>query len=116
MQPCCVLNGLQLLPIPPKLYRLDGLSKQFIQCAKSYQVVVRLGTYTAKVPIYNSLKACKGNILLLPLERTMETLDKVEGKADLPNPELYMHHCQWEPNCAADFVEEPCQRHQPRLH
>ena len=60
----CVLNGLQLDPVPPELTKLDSLSKQLIQRPKCYQTVVRLGTYTGKVPVYNSLKACKGTIFI----------------------------------------------------
>ena len=45
----CVLNGLQTVPVPPELAKLDRLSKQLIQRAKCYQTVVWLGTYTAKV-------------------------------------------------------------------
>ena len=73
----CVLNGLQTVPIPPELAVLDPLSRQLIQRAKCYQTIARLGTYTAKVPTYNSLKACKGTMffLPLPLKRTLETLD-----------------------------------------
>ena len=91
MSPRCVLNGLETVPIPAKLAKLDCLSRQFVQKAKAYQTVVRLGTYTHKVPTYNSLKACKGTMffLPLPLEKTMATLDKVE-ESDLPNPELYI--------------------------
>ena len=75
LPPRCVLNGLQMEPIPPELADLDSLSRQLIQRAKCYQTVVRLGTYTAKVPIYNSLKACKGTMffLSLPLNKTLET-------------------------------------------
>ena len=72
---------------------LDPLSRQLIQCAKCYQTIVRLGTYTAKVPTYNSLKACKGTMffLPLPLKRTLETLDDVKRKpCVLPDPELYI--------------------------
>ena len=89
----CVLNGLQTVPIPPELAVLDPLSRQLIQRAKCYQTVVRLGTYTAKVPTYNSLKACKGTMffLPLPLKRTLETLDDVKWKpCVLPDPELYI--------------------------
>ena len=92
----CVLNGLQLDTIPPELAQLDSLSRQLIQRAKCYQTVVRLGTYTAKVPVYNSLKACKGTMffLPLPLRKTLETLDQVKHTSDaklaLPNPELYI--------------------------
>ena len=89
----CVLNGLQTVPIPPELAVLDPLSRQLIQRAKCYQTIVRLGTYTAKVPTYNSLKACKGTMffLPLPLKRTLETLDDVKQKpCVLPDPELYI--------------------------
>ena len=93
MPPRCVLNGLQTVPIPPELVPLDPLSRQLIQRAKFYQAFVRLGAYTAKVSVYNSLKACKGTVffLPLPLNETLETLDQVEqcGGA-LPNPELYI--------------------------
>ena len=81
-------------PIPPELADLDSLSRQLIQRAKCYQTVVRLGTYTAKVPIYNSLKACKGTMffLPLPLNKTLDTLDQVKhcGDTALPDPELYI--------------------------
>ena len=53
-----VLNGLELDEVPVELLGLDALSKQLIQRAKAFQTVVRLGTYTGKVPTYNSLKAC----------------------------------------------------------
>ena len=93
MPPRCVLNGLQTVPIPPELAILDPLSRQLIQRAKCYQTIVRLGTYTGKVPHYNSLKACKGTMffLPLPLNKTMETLDDAKGGSpSLPNPELYI--------------------------
>ena len=94
LPPRCVLNGLQTVPIPSELSKLNSLSTQLIQRAKSYQTIVRLGTYTAKVPIYNSLKACKGTMffLPLPLNKTLETLDEVRdsSKVALPNPELYV--------------------------
>ena len=86
----CVLNELQTVPIPSELSNLDSLSTQLIQRAKSYQTTVRLGTYTAKVPIYNySLKACAGTMffLPLPLNKTLETLGEVRdlSKVALPN-------------------------------
>ena len=96
MPPCCVFNGLETVPIPPELSKLDALSSQLIQRAKCYQTVIRLGTYTAKVPVYNSLKVCKGTMffLSLPLNKTLETLDHVEshsnGASSLPDPELYI--------------------------
>ena len=86
----CVLNGLEVIPIPPELGKLDCLSRQFIQKAKAFQTVVRLGTYSNKVPTYNCLKACKGNVffLPLPLNKTLETLEMV--KDSLADPELYI--------------------------
>ena len=105
--PCrCFLNGLESEPIPAELANLDALSKQLIQRAKAFQTIVRLGTYTAKVPKYNSLKACKGTMffLPLPLEKTLEMLGEVrqpgvagsldspdgESTTHLPHPELYI--------------------------
>ena len=93
LPPRCVLNGLQTLPMPPELAKLDCLSRQLIQRAKWYQTVVRLGTYTAKVPVYNSLKACKGTMFFLPLpfNKTLATLDQVKHLSSaLPEPELYI--------------------------
>ena len=86
----CVLNGLESIPVPNELKKLDPLSIQLVQRAKCYQTIIRLGTYTAKVPTYNSLKACKGNMFFLPLpmSKTLETLSEV--KKTLPNPELYV--------------------------
>ena len=51
LPPRCVLNGLEPVPIPVELAKLDALSAQLIQLAKCYQTVVRLGTYTGRVPI-----------------------------------------------------------------
>ena len=78
--------------VPPELAKLDSLSRQFIQLAKCYQTVVRLGMYTANVPMYNSLKASKGSMffLPLPLDKTMEALEKVKDTCLLPSPELYI--------------------------
>ena len=52
LPPRCVLNGLQTVPIPSELSKLDSLSTQLIQRAKSYQTIVRLGTN--KTEDYNS--------------------------------------------------------------
>ena len=88
----CVLNGLHVVEVPPEFSRLDCLSKQFIQLAKAYQTVVQLGTYTAKVPTYNSLKTCKGSMLFLPLplDKTLQTLEEVGENTTLASPELYI--------------------------
>ena len=93
----CVLNGLEVEPVPKELENLDPLSKQLIQKAKAFQAVYRLGTYTGKVPSHNSLKACKGTMffLPLPLEKTVKTMEEVNKKFDcsvtgLPNPELFI--------------------------
>ena len=96
LPPRCILNGLHVVPIPEELAQLDCVSTQLIQRAKCYQTVVRLGTFTGKVPIYNSLKACKGTMffLPLPLNKTLATLNEVEqsssAKSALQNPELYI--------------------------
>ena len=70
---------------------LDQLSRQLAKC---YQTIVRLGTYTGKVPVYNSLKACKGTMffLPLPLNKTLETIQETSESQNtaLPNPELYI--------------------------
>ena len=103
----CILNGLITEPMPEELADLDALSRQLIQRAKAFQTIVRLGTHTAKVPIYNSLKACKGTMffLPLPLKKTLETLGDVkmvqcsnslsqrsekDPHVTLPDPELYI--------------------------
>ena len=94
LPPRCVINGLQTIAIPQELLSLDPLSSQLIQLAKCYQTIVRLGTYTAKVPIYNSLKACKGTMFFLPLpcEKTVSTIDQINNsdKTVLPDPELHI--------------------------
>ena len=84
-------------PMPTELERLDPLSKQLIQRGKAFQTVVRLGTYTGKVPSYNSLKACKGTMffLPLPLDKTLKTIEEVANckgmfPVRLPDPELYI--------------------------
>ena len=100
----CILNGLITEPVPIELANLDALSRQLIQRAKVFQAIVRLGTYTAKVPVYNSLKACKRTMffLPLPLKKTLETLGDVKianlptqkcrvgSCVQLPEPELYI--------------------------
>ena len=66
-------------PVPGELAHLDALSKQLIQRAKAFQAVVRLGSITAKVPMYNSLQACKGTMFFLSLTlQTFETLQEVQ--------------------------------------
>ena len=97
----CLLNGLYTEPVPEELANLSPLENQFIQRAKCFQTVVRLGTYTGKVPIYNRLKAVKGTMffLPLPLQNTLDRLDEAGFGAQfssddimstLPDPELYI--------------------------
>ena len=80
MPSCCILNGLITEPMPAELAKLDALSRHLIQRVKAFQTIVRLGTCTAKVPIYNSLKACKGTMFFfpLPLKKTVEILGNVK--------------------------------------
>ena len=91
--PCrCVLNGLEVEPVPDELKSLDPLSKQLIQRAKTFQAVFRLGTYTGRVLSHNSLKACKGTMffLPLPLDKLSQMLEEIAlgSLAKLPDPEL----------------------------
>ena len=93
----CVLNGLVTEPTPQELKSLNALCKQLIQRAKAFQIIVRLGTYSGKVPAYNALQACRGCMffLPLPLNKTWDTLSEVElGRTDLlvalPDPQLYI--------------------------
>ena len=65
MAPRCILNGLQTMPVPEELSKLDCLGKQLVQRAKS------------------------AFYLPLPLERTLQTLDEVDGSL-AANPELYI--------------------------
>ena len=99
MPPRCVLNGLRSVTVPAELAKLDSLSLQLLQRAKSFQTVVRLGTYTGKVSASNALRACRGFMfhLPLPLTKTLDTLDKVKDSnillplnSSLPEPELYV--------------------------
>ena len=97
----CVLNGLETVPLPVELVKLDPLCMQLIQRAKSFQTIIllRLGTYTGKVPPHNALRACKGVAfhLPLPLNKTLATLGEAKGATDsmslpssLPEPEVYI--------------------------
>ena len=88
----CVLNGLFTEPVPDELKALDALSKQLIQRAKAFQTIVRLGTYSGKVPSYNALQACRGTMffLPLPLNKTLETLSEIHDMVTLPDPELFI--------------------------
>ena len=97
----CILNGLYTELVPEELSTLNALENQFIQCAKCFQTVVRLGTFTGKVPIYNRVKAVKGTMffLPLPLQNTLDKLDEAGFRAEfssddfmstLPDPELYI--------------------------
>ena len=97
----CVLNGLYTEPVPEELSNLNALENQLIQRAKCFQTVVRLGTYTGKVPIYNCVKAVKGTMffLPLPLQSTLDKLDEAGFRAHfspddimstLPDPDLYI--------------------------
>jgi len=59
--------------------------------------VVRLGTYTGKIPIYNVLKAAKGTMLFLPLglhntwdEAGFASDSTIDQLVRLPDPELYI--------------------------
>ena len=61
-----------------------------LRCSLSNKEFQHLLLANKKVPAYNSLKACKGNMFFLPLpfSKTLETLENVEGV--LADPELYI--------------------------
>ena len=78
--------------------KLNALGRQLIQRAKPFQTIIRLATYTGKIPIYNATKGLKGTMffLPLPLQNTVDKLDALgmlkesEGVDVLPDPELYI--------------------------
>ena len=94
----CVLNGLYSEEIPKELSQLNALGRQLVQRAKPFQTIIRLGTYTGKVPIYNATEGLKRTIffLPLPLQNTIEVFDDLgmpnnlmsEDLQILPDPEL----------------------------
>ena len=92
----CVLNGLYVEEVPEELSNLNAIGKQLIQRAKPFQTIIRLKTYTGKVPIYNATKGLKGTMffLPLPLHNTIAALDSLgmpcEGDSMLPDPELFI--------------------------
>ena len=100
MPPRCVLNGLRSVTVPAELAKLDSLSLQLLQRAKSFQTVLRLGTYTGKVSASNALRACRGFMfhLPLPLTKTLDTLDKVKDSNIL----LPLNSSQWRSHALRD--------------
>ena len=83
----CVLNGFS-----QNLYQtIDALSNQLIQRAKAFQTIVRLGTYSGKVPAYNALQACS---FCHATEEYARHLSEVQiGGTELvalPDPQLYI--------------------------
>ncbi len=82
--PRAVVNDLETVPLPDEL---DPFSLQLIQLAKTFQTVIRLKTYSKRVPTYN---ACKGNMFILPLPmaNTAETL--ALNECGLPKPQLFV--------------------------
>ena len=63
----CILNGLITELLPNELAVLNLFERQLIKKAKAFQTIIRLGTYTGKVPAYNSLKAIRGTMFILPI-------------------------------------------------
>ena len=63
----CILNGLFTKPRPRVLH---PLSKQLIQRGKAFQAVVKLGGKVRKETIFN---------LLLPLDKTLQTIENVKN-------------------------------------
>ena len=89
-----VLNGLYTEPVPEELANLTPLETQFIQRAKCFQTVVRLG----KGAHIQSHKSCERNnvFLPLPLQNTLDRLDEAGFRAqfsadDITRPRA-VHH------------------------
>ena len=74
----CVLNGLHVKEIPDELLNLNALGRQLVQRAKPFQTIIRLGTHTGKVPVYNATKGLKGVMFFLPLP-LQNTIDKLDS-------------------------------------
>ena len=76
--------------IPTEIACLNIIERQLIQKAKAFQTIIRLGTCTGKVPIYNAPKALKGTSFFLPMpfDKTQATLDCIELRQDLAS-EVY---------------------------
>ena len=89
----CLLNSLYVELVPEELSGLNALERQLIQRAKCFQTVIRLGTYTGKILIYNATKTF---FLPLPLQDTINKLDTaglpddLSSERILPDPELYI--------------------------
>jgi len=89
------LNGLHVDEVPEELMNLNALGRQLIQRAKPFQTIIRLGTITGKVPVYNATKGLKGTVffLPLPLQNTLAKLNSLgmpsESDSMLPDPELF---------------------------
>jgi len=77
-------------PLPNELAVLNLFERQLIKKAKAFQTIIRLGTYTGKVPAYNSLKAIRGTmfILLISMDNTFTDLCGISSC--LPDPELHI--------------------------
>ena len=88
----CILNGLYVEEIPNELSQLNALGRQLVQQVKPFQTIIRLGTYTGKVPIYNATKGLKGTIfcLPLPLQNIIEGFDDLGMPNDLTTEDLQM--------------------------
>jgi len=70
------------------------------QLIEKAQTIIRLGTFTGKVPIYNATKALKETSIFLPMpfDKTQEMLDSIGMLQDfankvhnvLPNPHVFI--------------------------
>jgi len=90
----CILHSLATELVPDQLAKLNALERQLIQKAQVFQTIIRLGTYTKKVPIYNVLKAVKGTVFFLPLPMDTALSDLEDLSTDrssfLCDPEVYI--------------------------
>lgn len=90
--PTCILNALEVKPPPVCLTRLNDYEKIFIQRAKAFQVVTRMGTVSdRKEPNKHLIQKIKGKTfhLPMPLQKTLEKLPRPD-QAINPNQDLYI--------------------------
>ena len=79
-----VFNNLELDKTPPELAALNDMECVFIQKAKCFQVIYRLGMVGSKLPTSDHLRVQKGVIVHYPLPIS-ETLRILPDASSMPN-------------------------------
>lgn len=84
----CVLNGLEVDPLPHVMKSMNVFESILIQKAKCFQTVVRLGSVRHRLPPSAMLKGVKGRVVYLPLPLQPNSDMIPTGLA--PNHELHV--------------------------